>query len=443
MVELRIKGLKNATHRKNLMWLLITLVWVFNVRLSCALTIDEAIHLARVYLPSLEAAQKQVQSSEQLYKASLSPYLPLLDAASAQRRLFSSIDDYNLSSYDLTLSYILFDAGRRKADRNIARLNLNIDAEQFRGTLIDVDFNVKSAFYVALARQEIVQQRLIQLKNAERVYEVAEGRHRLGAARLSDVLQASVRLEQARFNLVQGEGDLKNAISDLNSLLGRGLQTSYDLEGSLEVEDKLPNIEALAALALKRPEIKQAESVIQINENNRALETSTFFPVLSANASYNRVDRRSDLFGGSDEDQAIGIFATWNIFELGKFYRRKASTFSISVSESQLAEAKRQLVLDLQKTYQDVLTAAQNIKVSQQQLVEAEHNYSQAFGEYKVGRGDILSLVTAESLLASTREQLTTSELNHILSRALLERVAGVENLDILKPVGVGPEGKS
>ncbi|MCC6345971.1 MAG: TolC family protein, partial [Nitrospirales bacterium] len=61
-----------------------------------------------------------------------------------------------------------------------------------------------------------------------------------------------------------------------------------------------------------------------------------------------------------------------------------------------------------------------------EQLRQAEHNYDQAFGEYKVGKGDILSLVQAESLLSNAREQLISSRLSRILAKVLLERTAGI-----------------
>lgn len=429
-----------AEHRRHLMSLLLMLGVTLSPRPCLSLNLDEAINLAKVSLPSYQAAEIQVQSTEALYKASLAPYFPFLDATSSQERIFSSTDDYNLSTYDIILSYTLFDGGRRKANKNIARLNLHIDEQEYNKNLIELEFNVKSAFYIAMARQEIVRQRQIQLNDAKRDHEVAEGRNRLGAAKLSDVLQAAVRLEQAKFNLVQGQGDLRNALSDLNSLLGRPLQSPYDLDGSLKFQERLPEIGALSAVALERPEIKQAESQVKISKNNKSLETSAFFPRLSAIASYSKAESSIAEFRGiSSEDKIVGINATWNIFELGKFYKRKSSSLEIDISKKRLDESKRQLLLDLEKTYQDFLTAAQNVHVAEQQLVEAKHNYSQAFGEYKVGKGDILSLVTAESLLSSAREQLTTSQLNHILSKALIERVAGIESLESMKPQTTDP----
>jgi outer membrane protein len=91
-------------------------------------------------------------------------------------------------------------------------------------------------------------------------------------------------------------------------------------------------------------------------------------------------------------------------------------------------------MLDVAKAYEDFMTASKDVVVAKEQFRSADQNYAQAFGEYKVGKGDILSLVTAEAALARAQEQLTLARLNLVLSKALLERTAGVERLESLLP---------
>ncbi len=177
---------------------------------------------------------------------------------------------------------------------------------------------------------------------------------------------------------------------------------------------------------LGRPEIRQAEIALKKAESSRSLAWADFYPTLSANLSYGRNDA-STLGNQAIEDRSAGVTATWNLFELGKFYRTKSARIEVAVSEENLRELKRQLLLDCRKGWEDLVTAVRNETVAAEQLRRAEQNYEQAFGEYKVGKGDILSLVQAESLLANSREQLTNARMNAVLARALLEKIAGVE----------------
>ncbi len=404
---------------------------LFLSQTSYSLTLDEAMSLAKETLPSYRATLIKTRSTEALYNASLSPYLPSLNASSSQRRIYTTQQEFSARTYDLTLSYTLFDFGNRRANRNIAWLNFDISREELRRSFLDLEFNVKVAFYSAIAQRETLEQRKVQLQDAQKDYEVAEGRYKFGVAKLLDVLQASVRLEQARFNVVQAEGEFKKALLELSSLIGKPLDSQYDIQGSIDPEIKPPNREKLSQAVLQRPEIKQSEDLLKISENNKSLVLSTFFPTFSVNASYLKTE--GGVFRTTfPEEKVADLTATWNIFELGKFFRLKSSGLEKDISSEQLNDLKRQILLDVHKTYEDFITASNNLKVAQQQLKQAEHNYSQAFGEYKVGKADILSLVQAESLLANAREQLISSRLNLIVSRSLLERIAGIERLEFL-----------
>lgn len=395
-----------------------------------ALTLEEALSLAQDNLPALKAATNRVDSSEALYRASLSPYFPTLDVATAQEKREENHRSFDLSTYDATLSFTLYDGGRRRADRNIARLNRDSEKESKAGTLLNLQFDVKAAFFATMARRDILNHRTLQVEDSRKDYEVAQGRHELGVAKLSDVLQSSVRYEQSKFNLVQAQGELRKSLSELNSLLGRPLETEYDLVGSLESRVALPGLDILGEAVLRRPEVKQAEYAVETARNNKTRQLNEYLPTVTANASYNKSEPSRLL--SSVEDKSVGIVATWNIFELGKFYRTRAAGFDLKVTRENLDETIRKLLLELRVAYEDFITASKNVPVAEEQLKQAEHNYAQTFGEYKIGKSDIIALVASQIALANAREQHTTSRFNVLLARTLLERATGVERLEDL-----------
>lgn len=399
---------------------------------SFSLTIDEAIGMAKRNLPYYRAAELKIMATESLYSATLSPYLPFLDVSTLQSRHYSSSFDYDTRNYEVKLSYTIFDGGIRKNEREIAFLNLDIDKEELRKSLLDLEYQVKSAFYSTMAAKEILELRRIQLKDAAKDHEVAEGRYKFGVSRLSDLLQASVRLQQARFNLTQAEGDLKKTLSELNSLLGRDLDTPYDLQGFLIGDIDLPERELLIESGLKGPEVIQAERSLKITERNRSKGLSPFYPVISLSASY--IKTEAGIFQFSfPEERRVALNVTWNIFELGKFFRLKALGREEEVSAERLREIKRLTILNIYKAMEDLLTSMNKVKVAEEQLKQATYNYEQAFGEYKVGKADILSLVQAESQLATAREQLINTKLSVLLSKATLEKIAAIKRIEELK----------
>ena len=266
------------------------------------------------------------------------------------------------------------------------------------------------------------------MEDSRKDLEVARGRYELGVAKLSDVLQSSVRFEQSKFSLVEAEGELKKSMAQLNSLLGRPLETEYDLAGELEPRVSLPDPERLGQAALRRPEIKQSEYAVEAARNLKTRQFSEYLPVITANASYNKSE--ANRFVSDLEDKAIGIRATWNIFELGKFYRTRSAEFDLRVTRDNLDETIRRLLLELRLAYEDYVTASRNVDVAEEQLKQAEHNYAQTFGEYRIGKADIIALVAAEIALSNAREQQTLSRLSIILAKALIERATGVEHIE-------------
>jgi outer membrane protein len=409
---------------------------------SPALTLEEAISLAQSNLPAYLAQASRVDSSDARYKATIGPYLPSVDASGTTASHNTSGANYSSNVYDVTASLKLFDYKRGPA-RDISRYDLNAEQEGLKKSLLDLQFDVKSSFYIVLASRGILKQRELQLDNARKNYAVAEGRRKFGVAKLSDVLQVSVRLEQARFNLVQSEGTLQKSLSELSSLIGRPVVSAEELRGEFSFEIPLPDERLLSEAQMRRPELLQAELAVKRAESNQSLATGDFFPVISGNLRYSKSDdtiaNSIPPFVNPMEDRSATMLASWNLFDLGKFYRRKAASIDILTSGENLKETKRRLQLDLRKSYEDFATASRNVKVAIEQDKQAQQNYDQAFGEYKVGKGDILSLVFAETLLSQAREQLVSSALNLYLSKALLERTAGIENLEGL-PSAAGSE---
>jgi outer membrane protein len=439
-------ALRIAAKKKSLVLLLSLAAVSLLSASSPALTLEEALEMAKANLPAYQAQATRVQSSEALYKATLGAYVPSIDAAGNAAKRDIAGYDTSANNFDVTASLRLFDY-KRGYTRDISRYNFNIEQEGLRKSLLDLQFTVKASFFTTLANLGILQQRNIQLDNARKNYEVAEGRRKFGVARLSDVLQVSVRLEQARFNLVQAEGSLQKSLAELSSLIGKPVADAGELQGVLTFELSLPEEKRLEEALFRRPEILQAELAVKRAESAEGIATGDFLPVLTGNLSYSRTDTNNPastpafIYGNPYEDRAASLLATWNLFELGKFYRRKAASIDTLTASKNFKETQRSLLLELRKSYEDFITTSRNVKVAEEQLKQALQNYDQAFGEYKVGKGDILSVVFAETLLAQAREQDVVAKLSLYLAKALLERTAGIESLEGLSPAA-GSEGR-
>ncbi|MEJ5365705.1 MAG: TolC family protein [Desulfosoma sp.] len=403
----------------------------FSPSLSRALTLEQALSEALATHPQVKAAEEDLRARKALERSSLSPYAPSLDLTGSVDRISrGSIDDRRDQS-SLGAEYLLFDGGARFSDRSAARIQLARAQEALRAARLDVIRDVSVAFFLVLARTRIVAERTLQVEDARKDLEIAEGRYRLGVAMKSDVLQASVRYEEALFEKNSAEGDLSTAQATLRSLVGRPLDSAHEAEGSLEILGSLKDRERLLALAEERPEVLQARMDAALAEAQLQKTRSPFLPKVTADAAYTTNDG-TGYFGDINDEKRVGVTASWNLFRLDKFYNRKAAMAQLQAAKDRLAEAVRQARLECFNRYDRALTARRNVDLARSVLVQAEHNYRQALGEYRVGKGDVLSLVRAESALGAARVRLQESLGNWNVTLAELQRAAGLERLDEL-----------
>ena len=88
-----------------------------------------------------------------------------------------------------------------------------------------------------------------------------------------------------------------------------------------------------------------------------------------------------------------------------------ATTYRVRANEAQVdARAQRerlekQVALDVWKAYQGLTTSTQTLKTTADLVASAEASAQVALGRYKAGVGSILDLLTAQSALASARQQ--------------------------------------
>ncbi|WP_170161538.1 TolC family protein [Desulfosoma caldarium] len=398
-----------------------------------ALTLEDALSEALATHPEVKAAEQDLEARRALERSSLTPYVPSVDLVGSVDQVSKGGLEDRREQVTLGTEYLLFDGGARFSERSAAKIQRAQAEESLRAARLNVIRDVSEAYFLVLARTRIVAERTLQVEDARKDLEIAEGRYRLGVAMKSDVLQASVRYEESLFEKNSAEGDLSTARATLWSLVGRPLEETEPLEGNLEeYVGALKNREVLLRITeTHRPEVRLAQWAVALAASQERKTWSPFWPRLTADASYTSYDGTGP-YGELDNEKRMGLTASWNLFRLNKYYDRKAASAQLRAAQDRLLEAQRQGRLECHSRYDKALTARRNVDLARSVLVQAEHNYRQALGEYRVGKGDVLSLVRAESALGAARVRLQEALGNWNVSLVNLQRAVGVERLDEL-----------
>lgn len=402
-----------------------------------AYTLRELLELGKKNYPVLQQQKFNISAQKERFKASYDPYYPTLDLSLGytnyiQSRLNPDLNDKNFYSGAITLGYTLFNQ-KRSSLKEIKRFSFLTEVTIYNSLEKDLAKNIKDLYYKILAEKRKLISRKETLNSAKRSLDLATAKKEVGIARLSEVYQANVRYENARLAIIESENLLKKLIYELSSIINIPINED-EIEGNLEKASIPFSEQDLENIAIeRREEIEKEKLALKSLEEEKKLAKSDFYPSAQTYLSYRRNDT-SFVPPPSKEETRLELVLNWNIFSgMGKFYNVKASEFSIEAQKKRIEEIIRNIRLEVKKAYEDYITATEQIKVSEALLVSAKQNFDQAYEEYRIGKGDILSLIQSEIDYANAKENNISAILNQNISKNLLERIVGLIGFEELR----------
>lgn len=400
-----------------------------------AFTLDELIVKAKENHNVLKGQRHKKDAQFLRYKASFDPYYPSLDVSMNYNKYYDSelnpaAKDKEYYAAGATLGYKLFDP--KRSSGNTAQ-SYAFQSEETTYFTLEKDLlkYVKDLFYKILAQKMIYESREEAYNAAKRTHELAQAKRDVGIAKVSEVYEAKVRMENARMETVTTRNALNKLIYELSSITVIALSRDdfkEPLAGFIfPIKD-----EALFKIALeRRDEIKSEEFLQKKLEEDRKTVKGDFWPQANLSLSYKRFE---GAFFPSPDETRLDMSLSWNLFSgPGKFYRSNAAGNDITLQKYKIEELKRTILLDVKKSFEDINTNAEQLNVSEEILKSAQQTYDQTFEEYRVGKGNILNLLQAEINLSAAREGKINALLSLYLSKNAMERTLGINDLRELR----------
>ena len=355
-------------------------------------------------------------------------FLPNLDGRGVTTNFYDGDrrDERTQRTTSLTLSWLLYDFGARRANLENARQQLIAATSTLDATVQNVFLAALQAYYNTQAARAAVVATLESEKANQESFAAASTRYAVGAGTPADRLQAQTALSQAVLNRIRAEGALKNAYGILANIMGLDAHHVIQLDDipeALPDDAFLQNVETLIDVARElRPDLRAAEAQVRAAQSNVNLARASGLPTLSLSAG----PTWREMDGTVNHSSAIGF--TLNIPFFSGFdttYRVRTAEARVGVAQAQREALSLQIALDVWASYQNLMTAVQEIRTSEDLLANAEKSEQVALGRYKAGVGNILDVLNAQSALATARMQRIQSMLNWRVSRASLAKAMG------------------
>jgi outer membrane protein len=349
---------------------------------------------------------------------------------------------------EITLQYLLFDSGRRKASVDAATAETLVAGANFIQTNQDVAIQVARAYYRLLTAQERLQATKDTLKTAQTTQDAAEAQLRNGRSTLPDVLNARAETSQAVFDEESADGDERISRVELRNAMG--VEPSPDIAIDAQKSEPLPQLLALSidelvdrALA-DRPDLLAQAAEIRATDSAVRGAKAEYGPRMSfsgsvANTSMWPTASYGQLGSATAPTWSAAFNIEWRIFDGG------ARKHRLMVAESRRREAQDEMTdrqdhatREVWSAYIAFRTAIRREQAAVALLASANASYAANLDAYKHGVRNLVDVVTAERQLALARLSGVSARSELFLQAVNLEFVTG--NLLRSRPPATKPQ---
>jgi len=400
------------------------------------LTLEESIKIALERNLRLHSAKEGIVVSEFKRKEAVTSFLPTWTGQYGYTQYNSPVtvgsavsdrsrDVFNLST---TVGEPLFTGGLNLANYHLGKLGVDISKTTVETVKGDIVLQVRKIYFSilrALKLRDVAEQ---TVKQFEAQLEVAKAFFEVGIVAKNDVLQAEVRLANARQGLVRAENDLAVAKSSFNTLLRRDINMSFNVVDILEYK-AFPLLfeESLEEALRQRSEIKAAKITIDQAKEGVKIARSGFFPTITLAGNYSRSSDAVGLQGDiTSERWTLQTLATITLWNWGNTaYKVGESKVKVTQAIDSKDELVDSIALEVKQNYLNMLTAEKNINVAAKSIEQAEENLRMSEERYKYQVATATDVLDAVTLLAQARTNYFSALADFNIAKAQLERAMG------------------
>jgi outer membrane protein len=331
------------------------------------------------------------------------------------------------------LNYILFNGGARKYNydklKNLYALSSLQRKTQIENTLIEV----YTTFYNVARNQE-------QLKTVEEAFQISKERlervsaqRKFGQQTTLDVLNAKVDANKDSINLLNVAVLVENNMRNLNYLFGRDINTAFDAQADVVLDEEVSYLELKEQLKTNNNELKQIEINQSISQQDLRINQAGWLPSVSTNVSYGLNYSDNGPAGFLAEQQTTGINAginlSWNIFD-GGATKVRVQNAKIAMKTQGLNQQKIQLNLEnqLAKFWAEYNTQKAIIENEKINVEISNLNFLKSKELFNLGRVSSLDFRQAQLNLINTKLNLLNAQYNAKIAELQLKKFAGLLN---------------
>ncbi|BDD05139.1 TolC family protein [Aureibacter tunicatorum] len=341
----------------------------------------------------LKEAELRIKEAEANMKIAKKAYLPSVEASATgiyspnlELVLGPEMMTNNLSMFatDVMMSQPIYAGGKIKAINAQAKIGQEMAGQSYELTHAEILLLADQAYWNLAAAKEAVGLSDNYLTMLTEMEDQMNAMYEVGLAPASEKLKVGVQKNQAEINLVKAKNGVEIATAYLNQLLGQELETEIILSDALIDDDhNRVNVNGGLEKALNnRNELKLAENQILLAEYDRKIARADYLPEAGVTAGYmyayaDKIGENIDPIGLVGGRVSIPVFhfgERKQKEQLAKIKKEKAQN-DYSKTEDYVTLEIKQISLELEENYQQVLMSIKNVGQATESLEETKVSF--------------------------------------------------------------------
>jgi outer membrane protein len=419
-----------------------------------ALTLDEAIEIARERNPQYRQAVYQRRAAGVRVRSSLGQFLPTVSASlgfsgySSQR--VTGEDDFgkpvsltdpidfrgSSASQSIGGSLTLFDGLRNLNTLRASRATVSqYDAAEERAAQ-QLEAETTRRFYEVLRTERLVALEERLLESSRQQLAITERLFRTAGATREDVLGAQADLANQELAVARAQGDVEKAVLLLKEQMGVTEDVAIDPVGELpEVFDpsQLEGDHLVAAAGRANAELGRLEATATAAALRATAARGARWPTVRANASYSRgvsLSSYDALFELNPQNRtfSFGLSIDWSLFSGFQVSQQiaqadvdaRTAEENLRAAQLRIGREVRSALIDVRNAYRGLQLARQSAELSRERLALAQERY--AIADISFAN---LQLIINQA--AQAERQLVSAEYEYARAVVTLEEAVGTE----------------
>ena len=243
----------------------------------------------------------------------------------------------------------------------------------------------------------------------------------------SDALSVKAQLAEAEYQLLKLDDPLQTQKQQLNRLMGRDVETTFEVDPLSAADSSLPDLKEACAKALEsRPEIRLAKLQLEKATLARRIASAERLPDISLSAtSLVTVNLSSAL---PSNVSGVGVQMNWDVFDWGRKRKQVAEGRQAEEQASlQLKDAEALVIIDVSHRYRQLLEARKELEVASTMQSAARELVRVTANRYTQRQALLSDVLKAQSGLSESDHRFTQALLDVATVQADFEKAIGAD----------------